>query len=1162
MTDALHDKLIDAPALTLGRVPDGYQAMMLSQLCRMEGGRLVFIARDGSRIATLKRSLAFFAPDITLIDLPAWDCLPYDRLSPQVAVSAARMAALSALAGMGDKPHIVLTTISAACQKMPPRAHIARLSFHCRPGQVLDVDALTAFLAENGYARCSTVLEPGDYALRGGIIDLFAPGADAPVRLDLFGDTLESIRSFDAETQRTTGQLQALTLTGAGEVLLDSDAVQRFRRGYVAAFGTVMDADPLYEAISGGARYPGMEHWLPLFYDGLETLFDHCGDALFVADAQMDTAYQERMAQISDYYQARADALEATGQDAQKTDRMASSTRIIKPLAPEQLYILADDWAAECGKVRMRRLDPFTLPEAEQVVNLDGEEGYRFAAERAQQDVNLFAAVVDHVETHKQAGRRIVLTGWSDGSTERLTGLLRDHGLDVAQQIASWQDVQTLPPASCAIATIGLEHGFVTQNLAIITEQDILGDRMVRPRNRKRAENFLTEASSLSQGDHVVHVEHGIGRFEGLQTIDVGGAPHDCLKLVYHGDARLFLPVENIDLLSRFGGDDVAVALDRLGGTAWQMRKSRLKEKLKLIAEQLIKTAAARAMRKGEKMLAEPAIYDGFCSRFPYEETDDQLDAIAAVMDDLSGGRPMDRLICGDVGFGKTEVALRAAFIAAMSGKQVAVVAPTTLLARQHGQTFKDRFAGLPVQIGELSRLVGSKEAADTKAGLADGQVDIVIGTHALLSKNIAFDRLGLVVIDEEQHFGVAHKERLKELRAEVHVLTLTATPIPRTLQMALSGVRDLSLIATPPVDRLAVRTYVTPFDAVGIREALLREKFRNGQSFIIVPRISDIEEMVSFLNDSVPEVRFITAHGQMSGGDLESRMTAFYEARYDVLVSTSIIESGLDIPTANTIVIHRADMFGLAQLYQMRGRVGRSKTRAFAYLTYNENKPLTENAEKRLKVMQSLDSLGAGFNLASYDLDLRGAGNLVGEEQSGHVKEVGYELYQSMLEEAVAQQQGVETEESWSPQINAGISVLIPDSYIPDLDIRMGLYRRLSSLGDSLAIDALAAEIIDRFGALPEEVRHLLAVLEIKLDCLAAGIEKMDAGPKGVAVFFRNLQFANPEKLIAYVTEHQTQIKIRPDQSLVFRVAADTDDARLQAARRVARQLAELAAA
>ena len=1139
--------------LAVGGAPEGYQPMVLADLARRDGGRLVYIARDASAAIAMRDMLAFFAPDITTLYLPAWDCLPYDRLSPQVAVMSERMATLAQLPLLDGQAHILITTISAAAQRLPARDKLAGLSLAMKPGNVIDVDALTQFLSSNGYARCSTVMEPGDYAVRGCIIDLYAPGSDTPVRLDLFGDTLESIRPFEVESQRTVGQLSALNLTAAGEIHLDDEAVLRFRRGYVRAFGTVMDNDPLYVAISEGARYQGMEHWLPLFHDTLETLFDHCGGALYIADDQTESALNDRYEQIADYYQAREEAMQAHAKDRPKE---SDGRRIIKPLAPDALYILNDEWQQRINENRWRSIGAFETPDG---VNLNGRAGRRFAAERKQQNINLFDAVTAHINAEQTAGRPVLLVASSRGAQERLETLLKEHNAPPIEPLDSWRAPQS--GQGPRIAIMGMENGFSTDMMSVLTEQDILGDRMVRRPGRKKAENFLTEASSLTPGDHVVHVEHGIGRFEGLQTIDVGGAPHDCLKLVYHGDSRLFLPVENIELLSRFGGDDMTVTLDKIGGVAWQMRKARLKEKIKLIADELIKTAAERAMRDGEVMSPDIGVYDEFAARFPFEETEDQLDAIEAVIDDLGSGRPMDRLICGDVGFGKTEVGLRAAFIAAMSGKQVAVVAPTTLLARQHAKTFRERFAGLPVEIAELSRLVGTAAAGQTKEGLASGAVDIVIGTHALLAKNIAFSRLGMVIVDEEQHFGVVHKERLKSLRAEVHMLTLTATPIPRTLQMALTGVRDLSLIATPPVDRLAVRTYVTPFDPVGIREALLREKYRAGQSFIIVPRIADLPEMEAFLAETVPEVKFVIAHGQMAGGELETRMNAFYDGQYDVLLSTSIIESGLDIPSANTIVIHRADMFGLAQLYQMRGRVGRSKTRAYGYLTYNENKGLTDSAEKRLKVMQSLDSLGAGFNLASYDLDLRGAGNLVGEEQSGHIKEVGYELYQAMLEEAVAERQGEAAQENWAPQINVGISVLIPETYVPDLDLRMGLYRRLSGLTERADIDAFAAEVVDRFGPMPDEVQHLLSVLAIKIDCLAAGIEKIDAGPKGIAVVFRNQHFANPEKLLAHVSNNQERIKIRPDQSLVFRAKAEDADERLRISGIVAGQLAELAA-
>jgi transcription-repair coupling factor (superfamily II helicase) len=733
------------------------------------------------------------------------------------------------------------------------------------------------------------------------------------------------------------------------------------------------------------------------------------------------------------------------------------------------------------------------------------------------------------------------------------------------QRVNNWAEVAELPKGTTALAVLGIEAGFEDDSIAIIGDQDFLGDRLVKRRKAsKKGADFLSEVSSLSAGDIVVHVDHGIGRFHGLVTIEAAGAPHDCLDLRYHNDDKLFLPVENIELLSRYGNSDTEVMLDRLGGANWQARKSKLKKRILEMAGQLIAIAAARQMKKADPITVPDGVYDEFAAKFPYEETEDQINAIEAVFDDLHSGRPMDRLICGDVGFGKTEVALRAAYLAVMSGKQVAVVVPTTLLSRQHYKTFSERFHGLPVNVAQASRLVGSKALAAAKAGVKDGSVDIVIGTHALLGQSVEFKRLGLLVIDEEQHFGVKHKERLKELRADVHVLTLSATPIPRTLQLALTGVRELSLITTAPVDRMAVRTFILPFDGVVVREALLRERYRGGQSFYVCPRLSDIRGRKEWLEEHVPELKVAVAHGQMPPGELEDVMNAFYEGSYDVLLSTTIVESGLDIPTANTMIVHRADMFGLAQLYQMRGRVGRSKTRAFALMTLPPNKVLTPTAERRLKVLQSLDTLGAGFQLASHDLDIRGAGNILGDEQSGHVREVGFELYQQMLEEAVAElKEGgteAEIEGKWSPQITVGATVMIPDNYVPDLTLRMSLYRRLAELDTAEDIDAFGAEMIDRFGPLPEEVEHLLKVVFVKSLCRRANIEKLDAGPKGMVLHFRNKEFSNPGALIGWIGEQGSLAKIRPDQSIVLSRDYPTADKRLRGAAVITTQLAKMA--
>jgi transcription-repair coupling factor (superfamily II helicase) len=1143
--------------------PGGYDAYLAAEAASRRNGLVLFVASDDAAAQCALDALAFFAPETVVLPFPAWDCLPYDRVSPKPDIESERLATLAALARRKpqDGAAVVVTTVNAALQRVPPRAAIAEAQFHARVGQTVDHDKLVRFLSRNGYVRASTVRESGDFALRGGIVDLWPPGTDEPLRLDFFGSTLDAVRRFDAETQLSTDQVSEIELLPASEVPLDAETISRFRAGYVAEFGPATSDDPLYESVSSGRKHQGMEHWLPLFYSELETLFDYAGRALVLLSHQVEDAKAARLELVADYYATRKQFLREKREGNEKV-----VTAPYKPLPPERLYLTDEEWSAALAMRDVRDLSPFQAPETTSSVDAGGRKGRDFAPERAQGRVNVFEAAAAHVKALQAQNKRVVVAAWSEGSAERLGGVLSDHGLSAIRAIADWNEVRKLHGEAIGVGVLGLEHGFEAPDFAIISEQDILGDRMVRARPRsKRAQNFLQEASSLAPGDLVTHIEHGVGRYIGLQTIDVAGAPHDCLELVYDG-GKLFLPVENIELLTRYGADEGTAQLDRLGGAGWQQRKAKMKARVREIAAELIRIAAARQLRALPALETPQGLYDEFCARFPYQETDDQEKAIAETIEDLAKGRPMDRLVCGDVGFGKTEVALRAAFVAAMSGLQVALIVPTTLLARQHFKTFGERFAGLPVKIRQLSRFVDAKDAKETKAALAKGDVDIVIGTHALLAKTISFNNLGLVIVDEEQHFGVAHKERLKALKADVHVLTLTATPIPRTLQLALSGVRDLSLIATAPIDRLAVRTFVTPFDSLVVREALLREHYRGGQSFYVVPRISDLRETEEFLRDTVPEVKFAVAHGQMAAHALEDVMTAFYDGKVDVLVSTNIVESGLDIPTANTLIVHRSDKFGLSQLYQLRGRIGRSKARAYAYLTTPADRKLTETAERRLQVLQSLDQLGAGFSVASHDMDIRGAGNLLGEEQSGHVREVGIELYQEMLEEAVAQLRAgtadTEAPEQWSPQINIGTSVLIPEDYVSDLNVRMALYRRLAALEDRADIERFAAELIDRFGPLPEEVKHLLEIVAIKHLCRVASVEKIEAGPKGATLTFRNASFPNPAALVRLISAHQSTMKVRPDQKVVIARDWPTPEQRLKGAQALLGQLAQLAEA
>ncbi len=1152
--------------LTLSGAPDGFDVLAIGDLALSLSREaespavLLHVARDGQRQMALINGLAFAAPQIEVLNFPAWDCQPYDRVSPNAAIAAQRMTALSRLTkarSTSERPRILSTTVNALVQRVPAYSQVSIEAFSAAPGNAVDTDKLVAWLEMNGFIRNSTVHEPGEYAVRGGIIDLFPAGMPNPVRLDFFGDTLETIRTFDPENQRTIGQMRSLDLVPMSEVQLTTDSIKRFRQGYAATLGAPSRDDRLYEAVSEGRRYPGMEHWMPLFAQKLGTLFDYAPDCPVVFDPLADEAIKERLDQVSDYYDARRQIM---------TQQQSGGAAPYLPLPPDKLYLTESELSAQLSARAGVHLTPFAVPESSKgvVVDCGVRSGRNFIAERSDEEANVFSSVVKHIRGLQAASQRIVLAAWSEGSRERLSHVLHDHDLRGIQPVANLTQALALPQGEIAAAIWGVERGFEADGVAVIGEQDILGDRLVRgKRKSKRAQDFLTEVTALTPGDLVVHVEHGIGRFVGLKAIEVTGAPHDCLEIHYAGGDRLFLPVENIELLTRYGSEGTDVQLDKLGGAGWQARKSRMKQRIREMAGALMKIAAARILKEAPRLLPPDGLYDEFAAAFPYDETEDQQGAIDAVLDDLGSGRPMDRLVCGDVGFGKTEVALRAAFTTAMAGKQVAVVVPTTLLARQHFKTFQERFRGLPLTVAQASRFVPSAETKKVKEGLAAGHVDVVVGTHALLAKTISFKDLGLIVVDEEQHFGVGHKERLKELRAEVHVLTLSATPIPRTLQLALTGVRELSLITTPPVDRLAVRTFVTPFDPLLIREALLRERYRGGQSFYVVPRIDDLAEVREFLAKEVPEAKVAVAHGQMAAGQLEDVMTAFYEGKYDILLSTTIVESGLDIPTANTLIVHRADMFGLSQLYQLRGRVGRSKTRAYALFTVPANRTLTVQAERRLKVLQSLDTLGAGFQLASHDLDIRGAGNLLGQEQSGHIKEVGYELYQQMLEEAVAQlKAGIEEPagDQWSPSINIGSSVMIPEAYVSDLQLRLGLYRRLSAFETDAEIDGFGAELIDRFGPLPPEVDQLLKIMTIKVLCRRANVEKVEGGPKGINVSFHDNSFANPDGLIAYITEQGSFAKVRPDMKIVFIRDTDTAQERIKVTTTILRNLARIA--
>lgn len=1152
MTALLHPSSNINPWKFTG-VASGAEALVLADLCTQrisisgQAQNIIHIAVNDRSLNSLAQNLAFFAPETEILIFPAWDCMPYDRASPLASLMAQRIKVLSTLLtpAQHQTKRIVLTTANAAIQKIPPRKALQNVVFTIQKNRPVNRDTLVQYLVSQGYRRNGKAMEPGEFALRGSIIDIVPSGMNEGIRIDLFGNDIESIRRFDLLSQITEGSLDEVDLYPVSEVMLNEENVQHFRQQYRELFGAVSKDDPLYESISEQHSYVGMEHWLPLFYPQMETLFDYCPEAMITMDYETETSIQERQESIADYYEARVNALKTVSKN-----NSFSAGSLYNPVPADQMFLTQQSWNKVLNARQTAVFSPFTdAQNSPQTIAVGYRPAIKFV--QSQPDRTPFDQLKDLQTRSAEKNKNIIIACYSEGSKERLQTLINERSQDHHFHcviMGQWDDRKLLRGKSIGLTILPLENGFETEKFILLSEQDFLGERITRTRARKKKSDvFLSESTMFGEGELVVHKEHGIGRFEGLFTLTVSGAAHDCLKIIYADDDKLFLPVENIDLVSRFGLEEDGVGLDKLGGVSWQSRKAKLKKRIKIAAEALLKTAAERQLRKGVILETPTGTYDDFCARFPYVETEDQDRAIEDVLEDLHSGKPMDRLICGDVGFGKTEVALRAAFIAACSSDkpvQVAVVAPTTLLARQHYRNFATRFAGFPVIVKQLSRIVPAKDQKDTREKLAQGKVDIVVGTHALFSKQVQFKNLGLLIVDEEQHFGVAQKEKLKELRSDIHVLTLSATPIPRTLQMALTGVRELSLITTPPVDRLAVRSFVMPFDPVVIKEAIMREIHRGGKCFMVTPRVKYIGELKAQLAELVPDAKLCVAHGQMPATELDKVMNEFYDGKYDILLSTAIIESGLDIPTANTMIIHNAHLFGLSQLYQLRGRVGRGKTRAYAYFLLPHHKQLTKNATRRLEVMQTLDTLGAGFSLASHDMDIRGFGNLVGEEQSGHIREVGIELYQHMLEEAVAQLKAghkesaddKETEQKeWSPQINLGLSVLIPESYVSDLQLRLSLYRRISDLTTEEEINSFAAELTDRFGVMPEEVKHLIAVLGIKLLCKKAGIERIDTGPKGAVLSFHNNNFVNPDALIHYIERNARTLKIRHDQKLVF---------------------------
>lgn len=1148
-------------AKTLFGVTKDAEVFAIRDLFSKTNKDMLCVLSDGISLQRCSEILKIIAPQIDILSFPAWDTVPYDRVSPNAQILSTRVDTLSKLCmeNSPKKRRLILTSVGAVIQKLPPKKIFTNSHKVLKIGDKLNFDNFLHYAVINGYTRVEQVMESGEYAVRGDIIDIFPSGTEQPIRIDLFDDEIERIRVFEVDTQRSIKELPYYNFESANEVILDNNTVKSFRSKYRELFGAEGIKDELYESISNSKKYLGMENWLPLFYeDSLLTIFDYVPSADIVLGIDIDNALQAKLETITDHYQARTEALKIKDMSEADTYR---------PVEPALLYLNHSDFINLVKRHPYCKLSNLALPNGDTAIGYNSLPQKNFSSLKNVSNLSVYEDLLDEFKINKTKKR--IICCYTEGSLNRMQTTLAENNFKNIVASDDWQVAEKESVKGKIVLTLlDLQHGFSSDEYFIVTEQDIWGERKNLRRHKKvSAENLINDISSLNVGEYVVHIEHGIGRFEGLENIVTDGAAHDCLKLIYANNDKLYVPVENIDVISRYGAEDSNVSLDTLGGSAWEAKKSRVKERIKDIAEKLIKIAAERQTKHAEIFIPERGVYDEFCNRFLFTETDDQLNAVQDVMKDLTQGIPMDRLICGDVGFGKTEVALRAAFAVATGGAQVAVIVPTTLLARQHYLNFKERFRGFSVKVKMLSRLVSAKESKAIKQELKEGSLEIVVGTHALLAKDIEFCNLGLLIIDEEQHFGVVHKERLKHLKSDVHILTLSATPIPRTLQLSLTGVKQLSIIATPPVDRLAARTFVMPFDKVMIKEAIYREKYRGGQIFFVCPRVSDILQIEPKLRELVPDVKIAVAHGQMAPTHLEDVMCDFADGKADILLSTTIIESGIDLPNVNTMIIYRSDMFGLAQLYQLRGRIGRSKLRGYCYFTIPHQKRLTQVAEKRLNILQALNQLGAGFSLANHDLDIRGAGNILGIEQSGHIKDVGIALYHHLLEEEINRlKSGVNDDTSltqkstdWSVQITTGVPIIIPERYVTDLGVRLGLYKRIGNLSTTEELKDMREELTDRFGAVPEEVENLLKTVEIKQICQLANIERVDAGAKGILLSFHNNVFKNVDKLMQFITAQLGAVKIRPDQKLYIEKDLTSYQTRLEIIKKYVTKLYEL---
>jgi len=1149
---------LDSPApapgtsLRWGELYGSSLALAVARLAATARAPVLLVASSHRDAARLQTEIAFYAgTGLPVRSLPGHETLPYDPFSPHPDIVSDRLQTLEALpeAARG----VIVVAAETLMQRLPPRQYVAAHSFSLGRGDRLDLDAFRARLTAAGYAHVGQVMSHGEFAVRGSIVDLFPMGSDVPLRLDLFDEEIESIRQFDPETQRSGEALERVRLLPAREFPTTPDAVKGFRQRWRARFEGDPMRSPVYRFVSEGVAPAGIEYWMPLFFDQPEDLFDYLPVGATLVDAAgLPDLLPVLWASVEDRYEQRRHDIE-------------------RPLLPPaELYLAPTEVLARTSALPRIvavpvKVEPTTADGPWRNFGTGQPPSLRLDP-RAEEPAAPLARYL------RAFGGRVLLGTDSAGRREVVAGMLRDHGLE-PQVVAGWNEFQASDAPLCLTVAPDV-RGLVLADdaLSLVAEEQLFGERARQERRRRRAERdpgaILQELTDLAPGAPVVHEEYGVGRYRGLRVMDVDGRPAEFLVLEYAGGDKLYVPVHTLDRVSRYTGSSPDTApLHRLGGEQWARVRRRAAQRIRDVAAELLDLYSRRAARQGLATEIPEAEYRAFAAAFPFEETLDQAEAIRQVLDDMRSGRPMDRVVCGDVGFGKTEVALRAAFAAVQSGRQVAVLVPTTLLAQQHAQNFADRFADWPVRVENLSRFRSAAEQRRVIEGLKAGTVDIVIGTQRLLQRDVAFADLGLAIVDEEHRFGVRDKERLKQLRADVDTLTLTATPIPRTLNMSLGGLRDLSLITTPPSERMAIETFVCEWSGPLIREAVLREIRRGGQVYFVHNHVETIDRTAARIAELVPEAAVRVGHGQMRERELEQLMLDFYHQRFNVLVCTTIIESGIDVPTANTILIDRADRFGLAQLHQLRGRVGRSHHRAFAYLMAPPTAALTPDAAKRLEAIESLDDLGAGFTLATHDLEIRGAGELLGEEQSGQIQEVGFSLYMELLERAVeALRSGREPELERplhaGPEIDLHLPALLPEDYVPDVHLRLRLYKRIASVPDAERLADLQAEMVDRFGPLPPPAASLFRVTALKLRAAPLGITRLEIGPVAGLVQFAEDHKVDPAKVIALVQGQPDRYRLEGSHRLRFRRESEHEADRFRAAERLVARFADPAQA